>query len=532
MTRIVSNMPSILLKYLYLIGLVSLLAGCSSSTPVPATKKPSVTQVAKGNIPLKRYLHKTDGNLAKHSAFYSLPMPADALAARFFLIDNAKRSLDVQYYIYDDDSIGRVFTAHLLLAAQRGVKIRMLLDDLGTTGKDSILQKLALHPNVELRLFNPNKLRTSFRNLALLFNVDTLGKRMHNKSLIADGYTAIMGGRNIGDVYFAARTEAIFLDYDILCIGAVVPEISHAFDIYWNSEQVLPSSEVVGTSGSSYKDFEQKLSPELDKELKKFKQTRLGRAVSKSVFMEKVKSRKLQFTVAKEVDFYYDAPSKVASDENNISTHIAAQLRKNIKGAKSSVTIISPYFIPSDEMMKRMKQLRKKGIEIDIVTNSLASTDVSPVYAGYQKYIKRLLGMGINLYELKTNSFAEVSRKKHLKKIPKFSLHTKMTLIDQKRLAIGSANMDPRSSKLNTELLMVITSKKLTTEEQSILDKVLNLNNVYKLSWGAHQNAGSGPIWTTLENGKKTIYYERPQTSFFKRLGTDIMSLLPIKGYL
>jgi putative cardiolipin synthase len=526
------------MKYLYLIVLLSLVTGCSSSTPVPVTKRNSVTQVAKGNFPLKRYLHKTDRKLAKHSAFYSLPFPVDALAARLFLIDNAKRSLNVQYYIYDDDSIGRIFTAHLLLAAQRGVKVRMLLDDLTTTGKDGILQKLALHPNVELRLFNPNKLRTSFRNLAMLFNVDTLGKRMHNKSLIADGYTAIMGGRNIGDVYFAATSEAIFLDYDILCIGAVVPEISHAFDIYWNSEQVLPLSEVVGISGRDYKDFEQKLSLTLDKEVKRFEQTRLGKAISKSVFMKKVKSRKLQFTVAKEVDFYYDAPSKVASDENDNSTHISAQLRKNIKSANSSVTIISPYLIPSGEMMNRMTQLGKQGVEINIITNSLDSTDVLPVYAGYQKYIKRLLQIGINLYELKTNSFAQASKKKHLKKKPKFSLHTKMILVDQELLAIGSANMDPRSDKLNTELFMVITSKKITTEEQKILDEVLNLNNFYKLSWGPYPKMFEedatrfGPIWTTMENGKKTIYYQRPQTGFFKRLGTDFMSLLPINGYL
>jgi len=520
------------MKSLYLLLLLIFLAGCSSTTPVPVSKKPSVTQVAKGSVPLKKHLHKTDRKLAEHSAFYSLPLPADALAARLFIIDNAKKSLNVQYYIYDDDSIGKVFTAHLLLAAQRGVKVRILLDDLGTTGKDSVLQKIALHPNVELRLFNPNKLRTSFRNLALLFSVDTLGRRMHNKSLTADGYTAIMGGRNIGDVYFAANTNAIFLDYDILCIGSVVPQISHAFDIFWNSAEVLPASEVLGVSEQSFQELESKLTPYLKRKLRHFNKSRLGLEVLHSGFTKKVKNHKLQLTVADKVRFYYDEPNKVSSNENNASTHISEKLRKNMKIAKSEVTIISPYFIPNEKMMGYLQKLRKKGVKVNILTNSLASTDVAPVYAGYQKYIQPLLSMGINLYELKTNSFVEISKKKHLKKLPKFSLHTKMTLIDNERLAIGSANLDPRSNKLNTELLMVITSKKVTTEEQHILDKVLNLNNVYKLSWGKYPKGKKGPIWTTRENGTKTIYYERPQTTFFKRLGTDFMSLLPIKGYL
>ncbi len=522
------------MKTLYFLLALLLLSGCHNTAPHPKAEARThdMTQKAKGSFPLKRYLHHTDRPLRGNSAFYSLPFPADALAARLFLIDHAKESLNVQYYIYDDDSIGKIFTAHLLLAAQRGVKIRMLLDDLGTTGKDSVLQKLALHPNVELRLFNPNKLRTSFRNLALLFNVNTLGKRMHNKSLTADGYAAIMGGRNIGDVYFAATTDAIFLDYDILCIGSVVPEISHAFDLFWNSAEVLPASEVLGKSEVSFRELEPKLTPYLKRELTHFKKTRLGHEVADSSFMKKVKNRTLRFTVAKKVRFYYDAPSKVVSDENNDSTHISAQLHKNMKRATKSVTIISPYFIPSEQMMKKLKKLREKGVEVNIVTNSLASTDVIPVYAGYQHYIKPLLGMGVNIYELKRNSFSKLSKKKHLKKQPKFSLHTKMTLIDNERLAIGSANMDPRSEKLNTELLMVITSKKITTEEQDILDRVLNLNNFYKLSWGKHPNGGNRPIWTTLENGKKTLYYERPKTSFFRRLGTDFMSILPIKGYL
>ena len=521
-----------------LMCLVIFFAGCSTKNTPLANKEVTVTKVPKGKVPLQKYFSKTDRALAGHSAFHPLEHPIDALAARLFIIDKAKTSLDVQYYIYEDDNIGKLFTAHLLLAAQRGVRVRLLLDDLSTAGKDENLQKLALHPKVELKLFNPNSLRTSFRNLALLFNVNSLGKRMHNKSLIADGYTAIIGGRNIGDVYFAATNETLFLDYDILSIGAVVPEISQSFDTYWNSEQAVPSSEVFGVSDHMYVDIEKELSLYLNQKLEAFEKSRFGMAVSQSTFMQGVKQHKLQFIVADEVDFYYDDPSKVARDENDNSTHISTQLREDLKKLKSELTIVSPYFIPSDEMMERIKHLREQGIKVTILTNSLSSTDVFPVYAGYQDYIEALLKMGVHLYELKPNSFEKVLKSKQIKKIPRLSLHTKMILLDKKRLAIGSANIDPRSDKLNTELFMVITSEKLTKKEQSILNSVLHLDNTYKLSWGTYPKMFEddmmqmGPIWTTLEEGKKTIYYERPQTGFFKRLGTDFVSIFPIKGYL
>ncbi len=203
-----------------------------------------MTKLPKGKAPLLNYLRKTDKALANRSAFYPLSDPTDAFAARLFLIDNATTSLDVQYYIYEDDRIGKVFTAHLLMAAQRGVKVRILVDDMITSGKDEEWEKLALHPNIKLRLFNPNRLRTSFPNIALLLDVNHLGRRMHNKALISDGAATIIDGRNIGNVYFASSKETLFIDYDILVIGKVLPDIYEEFDIYWNSKEAVPSKEV------------------------------------------------------------------------------------------------------------------------------------------------------------------------------------------------------------------------------------------------------------------------------------------------
>ncbi len=518
-------------RILYFLTFIFFLVGCTPKTvSLAETKAVTYTKKPKDKSPLHAYLSKTDKPLGKYSAFYPLDLPLDALAARLFLISHASTSLDVQYYIYDNDQIGKVFSAYLLAAAQRGVRVRILLDDLSTSGKDEALRKLAMHPNIELRLFNPNKLRTSFRNIALLLNVNSLGKRMHNKSLIADGMTAIVGGRNIGDVYFAATEETLFLDYDILSVGSVVPQISKAFDVYWNSEQVALASEVLGVKDSDYRKIEKEFTQVLEKGLNTFTASNYGKRVKASSFSTKTQRDKLMLTVAQKVNFFYDNPEKVVKDENDNKGHISQKISADLKEVTADLIIISPYFIPSDTMMKRLKDLRKKDIKVTIVTNSLSSTDVSPVYAGYQSYIKPLLEMGVDLYELKSNALEGEKKAKAFKKIPDLSLHTKMILIDQEKLAIGSANIDPRSDKLNTEIFMMITSKTLTIKQYKKIQKVLNLQYFYKLSLSDDKSPHI--VWTTLEAGQKKEYNERPKVGFFKLLGTDLMSILPIKGYL
>lgn len=513
-----------------------LFSACSQKTPQsPVPKQVSVTQLPKGEAPLLKHLKKTNKALADKSAFYPLSQPTDAFAARLFLIDHATTSLNVQYYIYEDDTIGKVFASHLLMAAQRGVKVRILIDDMITSGKDAEWEKLAFYPNIELRLFNPNKLRTSLRNIALLMDVNRLGRRMHNKALIADGSAAIIGGRNIGNVYFASSTETHFIDYDILAIGKVMPEINNEFDIYWNSEEAIPSKEVFAYDDPKSLDAVKK---DLYEEYKAFKNTPAGKAIKNSVFNQKIAQKNLQLTVAKRTDFYYDYPSKVNTNENDNSTHISSQISEDLKHIKNDLLLISPYFIPSDQMMAKLKTLRERGVKVTIITNSLASTDVFLVYGGYKGYIKALVEMGVQLYEVKPHSFKKFLRTKKWINKQALSLHTKMMILDSNRLGIGSSNIDPRSDKLNTEIFMVVSSKTLAKEQRERLDKFIGMENFYKLSWGKYPHDFEedkieyGPIWHTIEDGKETTYYTPPHTGFWKKLGTDLSSLLPIKGYL
>ena len=511
-------------------------SGCAGSVSTLETaKREELTKLPGQRAPLLRYFDKTDKELAGKSAFYPLEMPTDALAARLFLIDHATTSLDVQYYIYDDDLVGHIFTAHLLKAAQRGVKVRMLIDDLTSSGKDEEIEKLILHPNIKLRLFNPNRFRTAFRNMALLFSVDSLGKRMHNKALIADGAAAIVGGRNIGEVYFDSDSETLFLDYDILAVGKVVPDIYKAFDLYWNSREAVSAEEIIDAEKSTPS---KALIRQLDEELEQFDHSRLGTRVRNSHFNKEANSRSLALIVADSADFFYDYPDKVRRDADDSSTHISSQINENLLRARKSLLVISPYFVPSDKMMHDFNVLRRDGVEISVITNSLASTDVFPVYAGYKESIKDLLDMGVELYELKPQSLKEKLRGHRHKKVPILSLHTKIMIFDRQRLGIGSANIDPRSIKLNTEYFMIIDSKSLAREHGASLKQIVNLENFYKLSWGAYpkmygeSDVDHGPIWTTIENGKEKRYYTPPSAPLWKKLGTDFISLFPIKGYL
>jgi putative cardiolipin synthase len=512
------------------------LSACTGISPAPIHPKAvSITQLPKGKAPLLGYLSQTDRPLGRHSAFYSLDDPRDAFAARIFLLDSATTSLDVQYYIYEGDQTGEFFAYHLLKAADRGVKVRILIDDLITTGKDREFEMMAAHPNIELRLFNPNPLRKSLRYLALLFDVERLGKRMHNKSLIADGAAAIIGGRNIGDVYYAADSKTLFLDYDILAIGRVLPEIYRGFDTYWNSDVAIPAEEILESSFTDEEYRQERV--KLGQRAEAFRSTAIGRAMIDSAFAKALERKGVKMIVADKASFLYDYPEKVKRDENDVRTHLSSRIDAYLGRVRKRVVIISPYFIPSEHMVKRLRELRARGVEVEVLTNSLASTDVFPVYSGYRWSIQTLVKSGVKLYELKAQSFERFLHSETWLKSHRTSLHTKMIIIDSDRLVVGSANIDPRSNKLNTEQVLIVTSSTLAGAKRRAFDRIDKESDFYRLSWGIcpgsnEEDAMEGPLWHTHEQGREKSYCSPPQAGFFKTLGTDLLSYLPIEGYL
>lgn len=523
-------------KIFFLFFIFFFLYGCTTKNPLPKlhSKSPKIQINSHGN--LDQYFHLQNTNTKKDSYFYPLDEASDALAARLFLIDHAKKTIDVQYYIYKEDESGAIFTYHLLKAADRGVKIRLLIDDLDTSGKDKSWLMGTQHPNISLKLFNPIKLRKSFRFVQLALNIDSLGRRMHNKSLIIDNKYAIIGGRNIGNEYYATGDKTLFLDFDVLTVGAITKEIQTMFDLYWNSNIAKDGNEVLNADFSNLE--LQKALDILNEKMQQFLNSSIALGLYNSVFIQQIKTHDLYLTKAK-AEFYYDLPQKITTDEDDDTYHITKKIGEAFKKIKHSLLIISPYFIPTHDMIQKFQYLRDHHVEIIIITNSLASTDVFLVYSGYQKHIRKLLKMGIKIYEIKPNSFARLKSSKSWIRQNRISLHSKLMVLDNRYLTLGSANIDPRSIKLNTETFMIIDSKKLCNTLIAKARDVILSDDLIELSWGEIPRPYTlkgiknyGVIYKTTENGKKIIYYKPPYSGFWKILGTNIMSYLPIDGYL
>ena len=526
-------MSEIFIRIIALLLSLLLFSACQRSEKVsPLQTKPSTTLLP-AHTPSWVKIFKSPVSLKTHTSFYSLENGVDAFAARLYLIDKATTSIDVQYYIYKDDLTANEFSYHLLKAADRGVRVRLLVDDLDTSGKDRNVAIMASHPNIEIKLFNPNHFRSFFRTAALLLDINRLGKRMHNKTFIVDGKALIMGGRNIGDEYFEADTKVVFLDYDILALGKVLPQACKQFDIYWNSPLSVDYAKLIDITVDQA--LYQKTMINLGRLHDSFQHTQLAQNIQHSTFMKHIQKHTLLLYPSQEATLYYDLPKKIVSDENDRSSHLSSSIDHAIDEVKHELIVISPYFIPSPKMLKRFKILRRQHIPITVITNSMASTDVAVVYSGYKKYIRPLLAMGVKIYELKPYLEEDPKRKKQLQKTHEhISLHTKIMIIDTDQLIVGSANLDPRSDKLNTEVLMLIKKSPLISKLKHKIRIILNKNYFYQLHLvrTSKNRTATRIIWETRENGKTKYYKLPPDAGPGRRIGVDLFSLLPIEGYL
>jgi len=503
-----------------------------------------------GTVVVKEYKEASDSlyYLAKDdikahyplSGFYPLHDNLDAFTARVYLIKHAKRSLNLQYFIYAEDEISYAITQLLVEAADRGVKVKILIDDLLQKDADVALEALSQHPNIEIKLFNPTSARKFYGWLQLAFNLDTLGRRMHNKLLVADNSAAVIGGRNIENIYYAADKDNIFLDNDILAMGPLVAEASNEFETYWRSKISINIQEM--TKNITKADYEI-LKKELFRSVKELRNNDYIEEANKRKFAQDIKAHKLTLLYGK-ANLYFDIPTKITSSENDTSTHLSRQIEPIFKGIKHSLKVINPYFIPNKKMMDALHKLRSRGVEISIVTNSLATNDGIPVYSAYSRYHRELLKMGVKLYELNPNSFKYIYKNQKYRRgsIPRSSLHAKSMVIDDEIVVIGSMNLDPRSIKLNTEMLSVIYSKDLAHIESKVFDNIIKKENVFQVTL-APQPAqqcivtcvpqdDTKVVWTTQEDGKVVKYYNDGNAGFWRRLLSNLSYYIPMDKYL
>lgn len=456
------------------------------------------------------------------TGIYMLDDPYNAFAARAVLAEMAEKSLDVQYYIWRKDLTGTLLFEALHEAADRGVRVRLLLDDNNTSGLDIILAALDAHPNIEVRLFNPF-VRNRPRWWTFITDFSRVNRRMHNKSFTADNQASIMGGRNIGDEYFGVGQGVQFADLDVLALGPVVDEISNDFDRYWRSESAYPAHQILANEGTYTLDTLDADAAIIEKNPKAEAYTNTLR---QSELIQQLKEASLPLIWAP-AQLVSDDPAK-GLDKAGPKGLLADEFARIIGSPHDSVNLVSPYFVPTAAGVQALSAMAKQGIVTQILTNSLEATDVAAVHAGYAKRRKALLQAGIKLYE--TRRMAPMTKKGWI--ASRFgssasSLHAKTFSVDNSRVFVGSFNFDPRSVKLNTESGLIIESPSIAEQ----IDAAFKVNiplNTYEV-----RLSDSGELyWLEHLDGETIRHDTEPGTTFMQRLGVDIIAILPIEWLL
>jgi phosphatidylserine/phosphatidylglycerophosphate/cardiolipin synthase-like enzyme len=441
-----------------------LLAACSA-LPVVHDKVASTALVAAGDAPLPnlaRSLEVPEGL----SAVRPLPLAHDAVAARLALIAQAQRSIDLQTFLLADDSVGRLMLRALRDAAERGVRVRVLIDDFYTLGLDSLLLGLAAHPNVELRLYNPFVAPRDSRFgrfVQLAGDFGRLNHRMHNKLFVVDGAFAIVGGRNLADDYFMRSATANFIDFEMLVAGALVPDLARHFDIYWNSERAVPLHAVAASALAAAElraNFEAATvrtdAPDTGPAAERPPtSTVLASRDSPAALLPDLsqpESGMFGFFMAR-ATAHADPPSKLReSGDVPGKDSVAAQLVRTFGQVQHELIVVSPYFVPGQFGMDRIRELRARGVEVHVVTNATASSDMPVVSIGYERHRSEMLRLGVRLFEVSNERIQRDGRLRHLFKSSTGRLHAKVGFVDRRLLLVGSFNLDARSALINTEI--------------------------------------------------------------------------------
>lgn len=454
------------------------------------------------------------------SGFRFIPNGAYAFDTRIELIERAQRSVDLQYYLLANDASGRDVLRALRDAAVRGVRVRLLLDDLYTAGETDLLQGLAAFPNVEIRLFNPfpgGRSSLAARFITSIFEISRLNHRMHNKLMIVDGAIAIVGGRNIADEYFNNSVLDNFVDNDLLIAGALVPHLADAFDVYWNSPPAYPLATLGGPS------------PIAPAARRRFEELTAGVTPAASSMP---RADALGYgPIGRELDrgridlvaglgfVYFDLPSKITSDDIKGLSSVSFDVASLMHAARSSLVICTPYFIPGERGMELITEDRARGVKINVLTNSLSSSDTLVTYIGYARYRRAVLAAGVDLYELSGKSFVR------LKGFGEFrssggGLHAKQAVIDGTTVYIGSMNLDPRSRDENTEIGVIVESPQLSRELLKIIE-LAEFGGAYRLRFAPD---GHSIEWLKTDGEKEQIYTYEPESDFIERLKIDLLS--------
>jgi len=448
------------------------------------------------------------------SGFYPLSRGMDALGVRLKLAERAEKSIDLQYFLMKDDTAGFVMTSALLRAADRGVRIRFLIDDIFTSVPDRVFLLLDQHPNIKIRIFNPVS-RRGIAKLNLVWNFRQANRRMHNKSFTVDNSFSVVGGRNIADEYFELNTASLYADLDVMVLGPVVKEISKSFDEYWNHKLAVPVKQFTSIK-KKYR---------LEKVREEFGDER--KAHYETIYKEALDSRLLQDLITKRLPLYAaparviaDSPAKLTNTIDEGDILLAKKLLGIFRNAEKEVIFITPYYVPGTSGVQLVQDLTDRGIRVVIITNSLASTNHIPVHSAYARHRRAVLETGATLYETRANAVTNLTGDEDGPDI--LTLHTKAFFIDGEQLFIGSMNLDPRSIEINAEMGLLINS------EPMIKRVVKNMKELLPdTAYEVRQNDKGELEWHGLIDGQNVVETKEPLTSRWRRFKAWLMKIVP-----
>ncbi|APR69382.1 phospholipase [Acinetobacter haemolyticus] len=509
------------------------ISGCSTLPQHKTPSTPSISiQTEHSETSLAQVIQPLQAQHPALTGYHVLFEPLEALSARLSLIDKAEKSLDLQYYIWDNDKVGALALHALIRAADRGVKVRLLIDDNNAKKTEGIFLALAQHPNIEVKLFNPYRFR-KYRAIDMVLDLKRINRRMHNKSFIADHQVALIGGRNMTNQYYNISENFQFSDVDVMLFGTAVNDISASFDDYWNHEYAYNVRDIV--KQRSHRLSYESLKQQLDEHYQLATVQNYLDITNHSQTINGLMNQRISLDWVK-AEVVKDSPDKIRAKAKK-EEHLNFQLINHLEQPEKNIDLISAYFVPEKKGTKVLTDLAQDGIEVRVLTNSFKANDVAVVHAFYGKYRQELLEKGVQLYEFlpaidksdldkRTEELAKKA-KVSLKGLSRSSLHAKLMALDEKQVFIGSFNFDPRSAYLNTEIGVLLNSPPLAQAVHTTMDQnltkfayklVLDANN--KITW--QRQTPQGPI----------IYRKEPKMKWWQRAGMKVISWLPIEGFM
>jgi putative cardiolipin synthase len=501
------------------LALTGLLLGGCTSLPKDYPRTTSVAYPDHASTAIGRYIDKAAARHPGKSGFAITRYGRSAFTARVAATELAEKTLDLQYYIWEPDATGRLLAERILDAADRGVRVRVLLDDMNFKGRDAVLASLDAHPNIEIRIFNPFA-RRGARGLDFLTDFKRVNHRMHNKMLVMDNALAIVGGRNIGDHYFGVHTEANFRDLDITAVGPVVREVSAVFDHFFNGDWAVPMS-VLADRNYGREDLQAA-------------RVTLREQIAAEPYPYPIDedTARLRSALEAEIDDFVWAPGHIVWEDpaqivaTGGTSEMLEALHRRLGRLETELLIESPYFVPRDRGIRRAKELRDRGVRIRVLTNSLASNDVLAAHAGYAGRRKQVLESGVELYELRADAGAIKKRIAYFG--AKAALHAKVIVFDREDVFVGSFNLDPRSADINTEAGLYVESPELAAEVIAWMDEGVLPINSYRVLLDANGDLQ----WVTAYEGEAVHFDTDPESTAWQRLGSGFIGILPVEDQL